>query len=111
MYLYQQDGKTTDAWEVARDSHTDHPTQKPVELAVRAITNSTKPGDLVLDFFGGSGSTLRAAEMTGRRCCTMELDPHYCDVIVRGYIALTGDKSVVCERDGEQIPVAELLDL
>lgn len=111
VYLYQQDGKTTDAWEVARDSHTDHPTQKPVELAVRAITNSTKPGDLVLDFFGGSGSTLRAAEMTGRRCCTMELDPHYCDVIVRGYIALTGDKSVVCERDGEQIPVAKLLDL
>ena len=112
VYLSQTDGKTSDVWEVARESHTEHPTQKPVELAIRAISNSTKPGDLVLDFFGGSGSTLRAAEMTGRRCYTMELDPRYCDVIVRGYIALTGDKNgVMCERGGEKIPVAELLDV
>ena len=111
VFLCQQDGKTTDAWEVARDSHTDHPTQKPVELAIRAISNSTKPGDLVIDFFGGSGSTLRAAEMTGRRCCSMELDPHYCDVIVKGYAALTGDRNIVCERNGERIPGTELLDL
>ena len=110
-YLSRQDGKAADIWEVARDSHTDHPTQKPVELAVRAIANSTKPGDLVLDFFGGSGSTLRAAEMTGRRCYTMELDPRYCDVIIKSYIALTGDKNIFCERDGEQIPVSEILDL
>ena len=65
VYLFQPDGKTTDTWEVTKDAHVDHPTQKPVELAIRAINNNTKPGDLVIDFFGGSGSTLRAAEMTG----------------------------------------------
>lgn len=111
VYLYQPDGKTTDTWEVTKDAHVDHPTQKPVELAIRAINNNTKPGDLVIDFFGGSGSTLRAAEMTGRRCYTLELDPRYCDLIVKGYIALTGDVSVVCERDGARIACTDLFDL
>ena len=110
VYLFQPDGKTTDTWEVTKDAHVDHPTQKPVELAIRAINNNTKPGDLVIDFFGGSGSTLRAAEMTGRRCYTLELDPRYCDLIVKGYIALTGDVSVVCERDGAKIACTDLLD-
>ena len=81
-----------------------------MELAIRAINNNTKPGDLVIDFFGGSGSTLRAAEMTGRRCYTLELDPRYCDLIVKGYIALTGDVSVVCERDGAKIACTDLFD-
>ena len=110
VYLFQPDGKTTDTWEVTKDAHVDHPTQKPVELAIRAINNNTTPGDLVIDFFGGSGSTLRAAEMTGRRCYTLELDPRYCDLTVKGYIALTGDVSVVCERDGAKIACTELFD-
>ena len=71
-----------------------HLTEKPVELAVRAITYSSKPGDNVLDLFGGSGSTLIAAEQTGRRAFLMELDPLYCDVIVQRYEAFTGKKAV-----------------
>jgi len=62
-----------------------HLTEKPVELAVRAIQYSSLPGENVLDLFGGSGSTLIACEQTGRRCYVMELDPLYCDVIVQRF--------------------------
>ena len=60
-----------------------HPTMKPVEMLVYLLKNSSKRGDLVMDTFGGSGSTLIACEQTGRACRTMELDPKYCDVIRR----------------------------
>ena len=100
--------RTTDTWEVSREANTEHPTQKPVELAIRAINNSTEPGDIVVDFFGGSGSTLRGAEMTGRRCYTIELDPRYCDVIVNSYVKLTGNYGVTCIRDGKELTYAEL---
>jgi DNA modification methylase len=70
-----------------------HLTEKPVELAKRAIEYSSKPGENVLDLFGGSGSTLIAAEMTGRRAFLMELDPLYCDVIVQRWEAFTGGKA------------------
>lgn len=100
--------RNTDTWEVSRETGTEHPTQKPVELAVRAIDNSTEAGDLVVDFFGGSGSTLRGAELTGRRCYTIELDPRYCDVIVNSYVRLTGNIGVTCERDGQILQYAEL---
>lgn len=100
--------RNTDTWEVSRETGTEHPTQKPVELAVRAIDNSTEAGDLVVDFFGGSGSTLRGAELTGRRCYTIELDPRYCDVIVNSYVRLTGNIGVTCERDGKILQYAEL---
>ena len=60
-----------------------HPTMKPVEMLVYLIRNSSSREDIVLDNFGGSGSTLIACEQTGRRCRTMELDPKYCDVIRR----------------------------
>lgn len=65
-------------------------TMKPIELVARAIRNSSDKGDIVLDQFGGSGSTLIACEQTGRRCRMMELDPHYCDVIVKRWETLTG---------------------
>lgn len=71
----------------------EHPTMKPVGLMAYLIKNSTKPGDLVLDSFGGSGSTLIACEETGRQCVTMELDPHYVDVIVKRWENLTGKKA------------------
>ena len=59
-----------------------HPTQKPVELHMRILEDFTKPGDIVLDCFGGSGTTLIACEMTGRKCLMMEISPEYCDVII-----------------------------
>jgi DNA modification methylase len=66
-----------------------HLTEKPVELAARAMNYSSRPGENVLDLFGGSGSTLIAAEQTGRRAFLMELDPLYCDVIVQRFERFT----------------------
>lgn len=71
----------------------DHPTMKPVTLLARLIYNSSHTGDTVLDPFGGSGSTLMACEQLHRRCIMMELDPVYCDVIVKRWEALTGKKA------------------
>jgi site-specific DNA-methyltransferase (adenine-specific) len=68
----------------------DHPTMKPVALMARQVFNSTHAGDIVLDPFGGSGSTLAACEQIGRRCAIMELDPVYCDVIIKRWENLTG---------------------
>jgi DNA modification methylase len=65
-----------------------------LELAERAIRNSTLASELILDPFLGSGTTLIASERTGRRCYGIELDPLYCDVIVRRYIAFVGEKSL-----------------
>lgn len=77
----------TNVWGLRRDStgKYTHPTQKPVALSVRAIKNSSNKGDVVLDMFGGSGSTLIAAEQTDRTCLMLELDPKYCDVIRKRY--------------------------
>lgn len=72
----------------------EHPTMKPVKLLARLIRNSTRPGEKVLDPFGGSGSTLIACEQLGRICYTMELDPRYCDVIIDRWETLTGQKAV-----------------
>lgn len=72
----------------------EHPTMKPIPLCARAIQNSSRPDEIVLDSFGGSGSTLMAAEQTGRFCCTMELDPVYVDVIIRRWQEYTGQKAV-----------------
>jgi DNA modification methylase len=72
-----------------------HLTEKPVELAVRAIHYSSRPGENVLDLFGGSGSTLIAAEETSRKCFMMELDPAYTDVIALRWQAATGEKAVL----------------
>jgi DNA modification methylase len=91
----------TDVWEVQKVSPQSmiHLTEKPVELAVRAIEYSSKRGQNVLDLFGGSGSTLMACEHTGRRSFLMEIDPIYTDVIVRRWQQKTG-KSATRERDG-----------
>lgn len=70
-----------------------HLTEKPVELAVRAIQYSSRPGNHVLDLFGGSGSTLIACQQTGRKAFLLELDPLYCDVIVRRWEAFTGEQA------------------
>ena len=70
-----------------------HPTMKPVQLIGRLMRNSSVGGATVLDLFGGSGSTLMAAEQLGRRCCTMEMDPKYCDVIIRRWEEFTGRRA------------------
>jgi len=71
-----------------------HPTQKPVELIERALLNSSKSGDIVHDCFGGSGSTLIACAKTGRSSYLMELDPKYCDVIIKRWQEFTGEQAV-----------------
>lgn len=83
----------SDLWNIAKDSNYQHPTQKPVELPERAIKNSSKKKNIVLDLFLGSGSTLIAAEKTNRKCYGMELDPKYCDVIIQRWEEFTGNKA------------------
>lgn len=78
-----------------------HPTQKPTELGVRAISRNTEEGNIILDLFLGSGSTLIAAEKTNRICYGMELDPHYVDVIVQRYVDYTGNENIIL--NGEKI--------
>jgi DNA modification methylase len=91
----------TDVWSVKKVSPNAmvHLTEKPVELAVRALTYSSKAGESVLDLFGGSGSTLIACEKLGRRARLMEIDPPYCDVIVRRWQEFAG-KAATLEGDG-----------
>jgi DNA modification methylase len=89
-----------DVWNVKKPQKNDlHPTMKPVELVERAVRNSSKTRDLVLDPFGGSGSTLIACEKTGRRARLIELDPKYVDVIVRRWQEWTG-KQAIRQGDG-----------
>ncbi|MDD6937012.1 MAG: DNA methyltransferase [Clostridiales bacterium] len=72
----------------------DHPTMKPVELFGRLIENSSRRGDTVYDPFCGSGTTIVACEQLGRKCIAVEIDPHYCDVILARWEKLTGRKAV-----------------
>ena len=76
-----------------------HPTMKPVALCAKLIQNSSKRGDKVIDFFGGSGSTLMACEETGRACYAMELDTKYADVILSRWEETTGEKAVLLSGD------------
>ena len=80
-------------WEYARTANKLHPTMKPIELICNALNNSTVKGELILDLFGGSGSTLIACEQLDRKCYMMELDPKYCDVILQRWENLTGKKA------------------
>jgi DNA modification methylase len=89
------DRDQSDVWQIKKPQKNDlHPTMKPVELVERALRNSSRPGDVVLDPFGGSGTTLIAAEKSGRVARVMELDPKYADVIVRRWEDFTGKKAI-----------------
>ncbi len=89
------DRDQSDVWQIKKPQKNDlHPTMKPVELVERALRNSSRPGDMVLDPFGGSGTTLIAAEKSGRVARLMELDPKYADVIVRRWEDFTGKKAI-----------------
>lgn len=94
------DKSQSDIWSMSRGATGAyvHPTQKPVELIEKAIENSSKPGDLVHDCFGGSGSTLIACEKTNRNAYLMELDPQYVDVIIKRWQEYTG--KVAVNQDG-----------
>jgi DNA modification methylase len=93
--VYLGPNNATDVWSVKKVNPQSmvHLTEKPVELAVRAMQYSSRLGENVLNLFGGSGSTLIAAEQTGRKAFLMELDPLYCDVIVQRYEKFTGQKA------------------
>ncbi|WAC72378.1 site-specific DNA-methyltransferase [Roseateles sp. SL47] len=91
-----------DVWNIKKPQKNDlHPTMKPVELVERAIRNSSRPGNVVLDPFGGSGTTLIAAEKSGRVARLIELDPKYVDVIVRRWEDFTGQKAIREAADQE----------
>lgn len=93
-HFFIDDRKQRTVWEFPKpNASRHHPTMKPVELCAKAITNSSRPTNIVLDPFGGSGTTLVACEQTGRRCFMMEIDPRYCDVIIERWEKLTGEKS------------------
>jgi DNA modification methylase len=94
-HVYLGPNNATDLWQVKKVNPQSmiHLTEKPVELAVRAMQYSSRAGENVLDLFGGSGSTLIAAEQAGRNAFLMELDPLYCDVIVERYEKFTGTKA------------------
>lgn len=82
-------------WKVDRPSRSqEHPTMKPIQLVSIAVRNSSKRDDMVLDLFGGSGSTLIACHGLNRTCYTMELDPKYVDVIIKRWEKLTGEKAL-----------------
>lgn len=81
-----------------------------MELATRAILNSSDPGDIILDLFGGSGFTLIGAEMTERQARLVELSPTYCDGIIRRYVSYTGNAGVTCTRDGKEYAYVQLND-
>lgn len=90
-HVWNSDRKQTTVLEFDRPSRSaEHPTMKPVKLFAYQITNNTIPGQIVLDTFGGSGTSLMASEQTDRVCYTMELDPRYVDVILERWSALTG---------------------
>jgi len=91
-----KDRKQDTVWEANRPKKAEgHPTMKPIELCVRAIKNSSKDKYKVIDPFMGSGSTLIACEKTGRKCYGMEIDPHYCDVIVKRWEQFTGKVAIL----------------
>jgi DNA modification methylase len=94
-HVFLGPNNATDLWHVQKVNPQSmvHLTEKPVELAARAMRYSSRPSENVLDLFGGSGSTLIAAEQTGRKAHLMELDPLYCDVIVARFEKFTGGKA------------------
>ena len=94
-HTFYGDRKQTSVWKFDKERVDGHTTPKPVALIERALSNSSKGGDMVTDLFGGSGSTLIACEKTARDCRMMELDPKYCDVITQRWQNFTGQTATL----------------
>jgi DNA modification methylase len=107
-----KDNRQSDLWEIKRPMKSpEHPTMKPIALAARAMENSSYNGDAVLDLFGGSGTTLMAAEQLERSAYLMELSPTYCDVICRRYRDWQKtDEGIFLLRNGEKMAFCEVPD-
>ena len=102
------DRSQSDVWNYNRPQSNDlHPTMKPVELVCRAVSNSSKSRDIVLDPFGGSGSTLIACEKLGRSARLIELDPKFCDVIVKRFEEFTGKEAILTGEEKSFTAIAE----
>ena len=98
-HLFYGNRSNFDIWDIERTKKNElHPTMKPVDLVVEAIKNSSKVEDIILDLFGGSGTTLIAAEQMNRICYMMELEPKYCDVIVKRWENLTNREAILEKR-------------
>ena len=98
-HIWNSDRKQTTVIDFDRPNRNDiHPTMKPIGLFDYLIRNSSKKDQLVLDTFGGSGTSIMACEQDGRRCCTMELDPRYVDAIIDRWETFTGEKAVLIEE-------------
>lgn len=97
-HKWYSDRKQTTILEFDRPTKSEeHPTMKPIALFAYQLCNSTQRGGVVLDLFGGSGTSIIACEQTGRKCYTMELDAHYCDVIIKRWENLTGREAKLCK--------------
>lgn len=96
-------------WEIGRENDKIHPTQKPVAISEIPILNHTKPGEICYEPFSGSGGQLIAAEKLGRRCFGMELEPHYCTVILKRWAQFTGKEPHRLEEDGSLTPMAKVV--
>lgn len=104
--------KESTIWEFDKPKkNADHPTMKPIELIAYPIKNSSMTNSVVLDMYGGSGSTLIACQQLDRICYTIELDEKFCDVIVKRYIEYVGsDSDVYVIRDGKQRSFSEVVN-
>ena len=111
-HLWASDRKQTTILEFDKPKKNDlHPTMKPIPLFDYQMKNNTKGGDIVLDLFGGSGTTIIAAEQNGRRGFCMELDPRYVDVIIDRWEAFTGESAVRINEDGTETSWTEIKSL
>ena len=110
-FNFPKEGHALSTWTInKKNGDTGHPTEKPVEVPAMAISHSSKENDIVLDLFGGSGSTLIACEQLNRKCYMAELDPKYVSVILQRYINFKGsDEDVFLIHDGKKISYSEVI--
>ena len=104
------DRKQTTVWHFSKPKRSkEHPTMKPIQLLAYPIKNSSAPNGVVMDLFGGSGSTLIACEQTDRICRTMELDPKYASAIVLRFVSEYGVENAKVLRNGEELPYTDVV--